>query len=227
MAGMPTSAVEDYLRRIYGIAERAGDPLVPMGELAQRVGVAPGSATAMVKKLARQGLVSYEPYAGVRLTAEGQRLAVGMVRRHRLIEIFLVESLGLDWSEIDAEAERLEHAVSDRVLDRLDALLGHPSVDPHGDPVPDAEGTIRATSALRLDACEGGALVRVVRILDQNPEFLKYVSFNGLRPGAQLRVVARDDPGQALNVKPAGRDALTIGLAAAEKLAVEPVTLAG
>lgn len=224
---MPSSAAEDYLRRIFGIAERAGNPLVPMGELAQRVGVAPGSATAMVKKLAREGLVAYEPYSGVSLTAAGQRLALGMIRRHRLTEIFLVETLGLDWSEIDAEAERLEHAISDRVLDRLDALLGHPSIDPHGDPVPDAAGRIRQTSKLRLSHCEGGAVVRVVRVHDQKPEFLKYVSFNGLRPGSQLMVVSRDDPGQAMSVKPSGRDALTIGIPAAEKLAVEPVTLTG
>ena len=221
---MASSAAEDYLRRIYGIAERTGEPQVSMGALAQRVGVAPGSATAMVKKLAREGLVDYEPYAGVRLTESGQRLALGMVRRHRLVEIFLVESLGLDWSEIDAEAERLEHAISDRVLDRLDALLGHPS--PHGDPVPDAGGSIRTTSRLRLSACEGGAVVRVVRVHDQRPEFLKYVSSNGLRPGCQVRVVSRDDPGAALSVQPVGGEALTIGLAAAEKLAVEPVTLA-
>jgi DtxR family Mn-dependent transcriptional regulator len=222
---MPSSAAEDYLRRIYGLSERSNSKLVSMGALAERVGVAPGSATAMVKKLASQGLVSYEPYSGVELTLEGRRLALGMIRRHRLIEIFLVETLGLDWSEIDAEAERLEHAISDRVLDRLDVLLGRPSIDPHGDPVPDADGHIRATSKLRLSACEGGALVRVVRVYDQDPEFLKYVSFTGLRPGVQVRVVARDEPGQALSVQPAGGETLTLGLAAAEKLAVEMVAL--
>src|SRR6476661_8041735 len=136
---MPSSTVEDYLKQIY-LEQQAGDAgqLVPMGRLAAAMGVVPGTATSMVKTLADSGLVSYEPRGGLRLTRGGEQLALRVLRRHRLVELFLVKTLGLDWSEVHAEAEELEHAISDRVMDRIDVLLGHPTVDPHGDPIPDS-----------------------------------------------------------------------------------------
>ena len=120
----------------------ADGTLVPMGQLASALGVVPGTATTMVKTLAESGLVRYEPYAGVRLTAAGEKLAALVLRRHRLIELFLVQVMGMSWTEVHDEAEHLEHAVSDRLIDRIDEMLGRPAVDPHGDPIPDPEGTL-------------------------------------------------------------------------------------
>src|SRR5438034_298483 len=143
---MPTRTVEDYLKALYAEQQRGtarGDGgLVAMGALALAMSVAPGTATAMVKTLAEAGLVDYEPRGGVRLSGKGEKLALHVLRRHRLVELFLVEVLGLDWSEVDPEAEELEHAISDKVMERIDWLLDHPQVDPHGDPIPSAKGTI-------------------------------------------------------------------------------------
>ena len=134
---MPTIAKEDYLKQIYHQQQQlAAGALVPMGRLASAMGVAPGTATAMIKGLAEQAMVHYEPRGGVRLNEKGEALALRVLRRHRLIERFLVDVLKLNWDEVHVEAERLEHAVSDKVLERLDALLGSPRTDPHGSPIP-------------------------------------------------------------------------------------------
>ena len=136
---LPSSTVENYLKSIYIAQLRLDDnqELVPMGQLASSLDVAPGTATTMVKALSDSGLVAYEPYAGVRLTDAGAKLASLVLRRHRLVELFLVQMMGMSWTEVHDEAENLEHAVSDRLIERIDELLGHPSVDPHGDPIPD------------------------------------------------------------------------------------------
>src|SRR6185436_274808 len=139
---LPSSTVENYLKAIYqGQSSLARDQrLVPMGHVAAALGVTPGTATTMVKALAESGLVEYEPYGGVRLSAAGEKLATLVLRRHRLIELFLVQVMGMSWADVHDEAENLEHAVSDRLIDRIDEMLGHPSVDPHGDPIPGPEG---------------------------------------------------------------------------------------
>jgi DtxR family Mn-dependent transcriptional regulator len=136
----PSSTVENYLKAIFHAQlqlPRKSD-MVPMGRLAGALGVVPGTATTMAKTMSDSGLVKYEPYAGVRLTPSGDRLAAMVVRRHRLIELFLVNVMGMSWSEVHDEAEHLEHAMSDRVIARIDEMLGHPAVDPHADPIPDA-----------------------------------------------------------------------------------------
>ena len=136
---LPSSTVENYLKAIYkaqaAFGDDASEELVPMGRLATALGVVPGTATTMVKALAESGLVDYEPYAGVRLTSAGAKLAALVLRRHRLMELFLVKVVGMSWAEVHDEAERLEHAASDQLIDRIDAMLGHPSTDPHGDPI--------------------------------------------------------------------------------------------
>src|SRR4051812_8652868 len=144
---MPTPTVENYLKQIYLEQQAAedADELVPMGRLASVMGVVPGTATSMIKALADSGLVSYEPRGGAKLTRGGQQLALHVLRRHRLVELFLVKILGLDWSEVHDEAEELEHAISEKVLERIDRVLGHPSVDPHGDPIPSAKGKVGDT----------------------------------------------------------------------------------
>jgi DtxR family Mn-dependent transcriptional regulator len=133
---MPSSTVEDYIKQLWVEQQAAGAELVPMGRLAAAMGVVPGTATSMVKTLADSGLVNYEPRSGARLTRGGEQLALHVLRRHRLLEVFLVKVLGMDWSEVHDEAEHLEHVISDKVLERIDDLLGRPSVDPHGDPIP-------------------------------------------------------------------------------------------
>lgn len=219
---MVTNAAENYLREIYGLLEQADHDQVSMGRLAETMGVAPGTATAMVKRLADHGQITYEPYAGVRLTEDGRRAALGLIRRHRLIEIFLVEMLGFDWSEIHDEARLLEHAVSNRLLDRIDSLLGHPAVDPHGDPVPDADGHIRPSPDSSLWHMQPDQRVRVVRVLDQAPAFLRYLADHGLRPGSCVRIVARDQAGEVVTVQSFSGVSVTLGAGVAEKLLVEP-----
>src|SRR5215217_938715 len=138
---MATVTVENYLKTLYSEQQRAqAGELVPMGSVAAAMNVTPGTATSMIKALAESGLVDYEPRGGVRLTTKGEKLALHVLRRHRLVELFLVEVLGLDWSEVDEEAEELEHAISDKVLARIDHTLGHPHFDPHGDPIPSSKG---------------------------------------------------------------------------------------
>jgi DtxR family Mn-dependent transcriptional regulator len=142
---LPSSTVENYLKAIHQAQSRIDGErtLVPMGQLSSALGVAPGTATTMVKTLADSGLVVYEPYSGVRLTPAGAKLAAMVLRRHRLVELFLVRVMGMSWAEVHDEAEQLEHAVSDRLIDRIDEMLGRPAVDPHGDPIPDHEGNFQ------------------------------------------------------------------------------------
>ena len=223
---MPSPTVENYLKQIYLEQQQAAAPdeLVPMGKLATAMGVVPGTATSMVKALADSGLVAYEPRGGARLTRGGEQLALHVLRRHRLVELFLVKVLGLDWSEVHAEAEELEHAISDKVLERIDALLDRPRVDPHGDPIPPAKGKpIDFTRHRSLATCEIRKRLRVARVLDQNPSFLQFVERCGLTPGSQLIVESRDPNAAAVVVKPSDAPNATFGLDAAAKILVEPV----
>src|SRR5207248_5031675 len=166
---MPTSTVEDYLKQIYLEQQSApADELVSLGKLASSMGVVPGTATSMIKALADSGLVNYEPRGGSRLTRGGEQLALRVLRRHRLVELFLVKVLGLDWSEVHPEAEELEHAISDKVLEKMDAALGHPSVDPHGDPIPSAKGQVTLSPMSSLADCPLNVSLRVARVLDQD-----------------------------------------------------------
>ncbi len=218
---MPSRTVEDYLKQLYLAHHGSDQPLVAMGRLAAGVGVTPGTATAMVKSLADAGLVAYEPRSGVRLTPAGDRLALQILRRHRLIELFLVEVLGLDWSEVHDEAEVLEHAISDKVLERIDVLLGHPDTDPHGDPIPPRHGP--APEPLQLNSladCPTDQPLTVARITDQDPEFLRFIDRHGLIPGTAVVVQDRSDTGDAVTVQPDGRDSVTVGTSAARKIVV-------
>jgi DtxR family Mn-dependent transcriptional regulator len=217
---MATSTVEDYLKHVLLLSER-GETLVSMGELAHAVAVVPGTATTMVKALASEGLVEHRPREGVRLTPEGRRLALNVLRRHRLIETFLVNVLKMDWASVHAEAERLEHAISDEVLDRLDALLGHPAADPHGDPIPTRQGKMNTQVYATLATCVTGRKLRIVRIADQSPEFLQFAEQNHLRPGTTVRVSDRNLPAGLVTVNH-GQRPLSVSLVAAGKILVEP-----
>jgi DtxR family Mn-dependent transcriptional regulator len=223
---LPSSTVENYIKAIYqGQSVLAADArLVPMGQVATALGVTPGTATTMVKALAESGLAEYEPYSGVRLTSAGERLAGLVLRRHRLVELFLVQVLGMSWDEVHDDAEQLEHVVSDRLIERIDEMLGRPTHDPHGDPIPTAEGTMPTVPHLdNLLTCPVGQPLRMTRITDQDPAFLRFVERNDLKPGRVIEVESREPAADAVRLVGKDRHALTIGARAASKLLVEPV----
>jgi DtxR family Mn-dependent transcriptional regulator len=222
---LPSSTVENYLKAIYaGVATlEPGTRLLPMGQLAAAVGVAPGTATTMVKTLAESGLVEYEPYAGVALTAAGQKLAALVLRRHRLIELFLVRVMGYAWDEVHDEAEQLEHAVSDRLIDRIDEMLGRPEADPHGDPIPNAEGLVKEQDSETLLTCPIAKTVTVTRVIDQDRGFLRFIEQHNLKPGESIEVEARDAAADSVRVRGKNDQRITIGTRAASKLLVQVV----
>lgn len=220
---MPTSTVEDYLKCIL-LEQSDPEALVSMGQISALLRVAPGTVTSMVKVLSDSSLVLYEPYSGVRLTDSGRKLAVRVLRRHRLIELFLVEVIGMDWSEVHSEAEELEHAFSDRLIERIDEVLGHPSVDPHGYPIPDIHGALEEVTLPNLLDCEIKILLRVVRVSDQGRDFLQLLEAKNLKPGALLSLENRDEAADAVELRLASGELLSLGFRAASKLFVEPRT---
>lgn len=189
-----SAVVEDILKLVWS-AEEAGRDGVKPKDVSEHMDVVPSTATENIQRLARQGLVTHERYGRVRLTPQGRAIALGMVRRHRLLETYLHEALGFSWDEVHEEAEILEHAVSDRLLDRLDRVLGYPSRDPHGDPIPRADGSSDDVSGSPLDALDVTAGGIVVRLPDRDPEALRAWKEAGLVPGAHVAVVASDAGG--------------------------------
>ncbi|MEO7189779.1 MAG: metal-dependent transcriptional regulator [Vicinamibacterales bacterium] len=217
---LPSQTVENYLKTIFLAQAADSEALVPMGQLASSLGVVPGTATTMVKTLSESGLVRYEPYMGVRLTQAGERLASLVLRRHRLVELFLVKVVGMSWAEVHEEAERLEHAVSERLIERMDAMLGRPSVDPHGDPIPTAEGTIARPNHMELAAAPIGMMLTVQRVVDQDAAFLRFVEQRQLMPGSEITIEARDVAADSLQIRSASGASTAVGLRAASKLLV-------
>jgi DtxR family Mn-dependent transcriptional regulator len=184
--------------------------------------VAPGTVTAMMKTLAESGLVRHEPYAGVCLTEAGRKLATHVLRRHRLVELFLVEVMKIDWSEVHEEAEVLEHAVSDRLIERIDEMLGRPAVDPHGDPIPTATGRVDEPDHPSLLNCPVGEPLRVTRVTDQRGEFLRLLDRHGLMPDRRATVESRDSLAETVTIRAEGGEPLQLGFQAAERVLVEP-----
>ena len=221
---LPSSTVENYLKAIYQGCAALAPParLLPMGQLAASLGVAPGTATTMVKTLAESGLVEYEPYAGVSLTPSGRKLAGLVLRRHRLVELFLVQVMGYAWDEVHDEAEHLEHVVSERLIDRIDEMLGRPETDPHGDPIPDAEGLVKPQNAQTLLTCGIDRPVTVTRVLDQDKAFLQFIEKHQLKPGETITVVDRDDVADSVQVRGKTGAPVAIGTRAASKILVRP-----
>ena len=219
---LPSSTVENYLKAIY-VGEThlvGGQRLVPMGQLAAALGIAPGTATTMVKALAESGLVSYEPYNGVRLTSAGEKLAARVIRRHRLIELFLVQIMGMNWDEVHDDAEQMEHVVSDRLIARIDEMLGRPEFDPHGDPIPSADGQLAHRALESLLTCPLNTPVTVARVTDQDAAFLRFIESHHLKPGQTIEVEERDEVSDSVRLKGKNDRRMTIGARAASKLLV-------
>ncbi|WP_120339102.1 metal-dependent transcriptional regulator [Cryobacterium soli] len=184
----PTAAAEDYLKTIYAHTEWQAEPITPKA-LATRLGIAPSSVTEMVKKLAADGLISHVPYGPLTLTPAGRLQATAVVRRHRLIETWLVRELGYTWDEVHDEAEVLEHAISDRLLEAIDTHLGHPTADPHGDLIPAADGSTAPVPAVVLADAVPGHSGTVLRVSDRDPAILRALADAGIVPGSRLDVV--------------------------------------
>jgi len=218
---MATSTVENYLKHVL-LLSYDGNELVSMGSLATAMDVVAGTATTMVKGMADEGLVVHQPRYGVKLTVKGRRVALNVLRKHRLVETFLVKVLKMDWAKVHEEAEKLEHAISDEVLDRLDDLLGHPTSDPHGDPIPNRQGKLASQLYATLATCVLDKPLRIVRVTEQSAEFLTFAEQNGLLPGASVRVAERNLIGGLVTLKKRGSRTPTLSVDAAGKILVEP-----
>ncbi|MCU0688390.1 MAG: metal-dependent transcriptional regulator [Phycisphaerales bacterium] len=217
---MPTETVENYIKAIYILAGESPTREAAMSRVAQAVGVTTGTATSMVKRLAHAKLAKYERFGGVRLTAAGSRAALDILRRHRLVETFLVRTLKLDWSVVHDEAERLEHAISPLVLDALDRHLGHPTTDPHGDPIPRADGLIAEPDLRPLHACPVGTHARLARTLDQRQEALRFLREAGLEIDSHLTIRAVEPGAETMTLGNSAGRVVVISLHAARSILV-------
>jgi DtxR family transcriptional regulator, Mn-dependent transcriptional regulator len=204
---MASLTVENYVKAIFVLSGQGSDHAAT-GQIAAALGVSPGTVTSMLKTLSESALATYTPYEGARLTPSGAALALRVIRRHRLIELFLVKTLGLSWSEVHDEAEHLEHAV------------GYPHVDPHGDPIPKSDGTLEPATLRSLADCAPGEPFRLARVLDQSPEFLNYLTSVGLLLGAAGTVTSNRNEAGTVELTVNGK-AATLGQSAARSLAVE------
>jgi DtxR family Mn-dependent transcriptional regulator len=215
---MASSTVENYLKEILVISLESEDSKVSMGQISKVLRVTPGTATAMAKSLERDGWVSYYPRIGVALTRKGKKLAMNMLRRHRLLETFLVETLGLDWGEIHAEAEELEHAISEKVLEKLDEFLGRPRFDPHGDPIPSKSGIIQRLATKPLSEFAESMNVKIESIIDQDKKFLRFARKTKLTPGQIFTIVSKEECADAIALKTSKGLVVNLGFRSAEKI---------
>jgi DtxR family Mn-dependent transcriptional regulator len=219
-AAAGSSAFEDYAKAIYSLQGGVGGP-VGTGALAGRLGVSPGAVTLMLKKMESRGLVSRRPYHGVELTDEGQRVALTVIRNHRLLESFLAEKLGMPWDRVHDEAEVLEHHISPELGRRIAESLGRPGVDPHGDPIPDERLEIAPENGISLAGAEPGSEVVVARVSDSDPEVLRLLAECGIRPGVALELIGSDRLAGGLRVKVGGTERV-IASAVADRMIVTP-----
>lgn len=216
---MPSLTIENYVKTIYLLCDGEPAQAAATGKVAAALDVSPGTVTSMLKTLKETGLAEYTPYEGVRLTDAGRKLALRMLRRHRLIELFLVRTLNLSWDEVHEEAENMEHAVSDLLVDRIDEYLGYPATDPHGDPIPKADGTVVAANTTSLASGQAGQNFAIERVLDQSAEFLRYLSEVGLSLGAVGQIVTHR-PESGVIMLDIGGTQTTLATSVAEKLLV-------
>ena len=220
---VPSLTVENYVKTIYQITTAQAGEAATTGQLATALGVSPGTVTSMLKTLDAARLATHRPYEGVALTPAGSMLALRMIRRHRLLELFLLRTLDMTWDEVHDEAEHMEHAVSDLLVDRIDAYLDHPAVDPHGDPIPRGDGTTLEAPAepetRPLADCAAGASFRLARVLDQSTGFLRYLTDTGLSLGTTGQVERNPDGAGLMRIR-VSRKVISLALDAAGKLLV-------
>jgi DtxR family Mn-dependent transcriptional regulator len=216
-----TAPVEDYLKAIYTIGKGTG--AAATNDIAQRLALAPASVSGMVRRLADQGLLAYERYHGVKLTETGRRAALRTLRRHRVIEAYLAQALGYPWDRVHAEAERLEHAVSDELVDRMAATMGEPEVDPHGAPIPTRDGSVDETEHTSLADLAVGVPGVVVRVADEDPAMLRYLAELSIVPGKRVTVKSRAPFGGPITLA-TGRQEIPVGPALAAHVLTAPVT---
>ena len=217
-----TPPIEDYLKTVYTLIRERGEERASTSAIAERMGVSAASATNMMQKLADMRLVEYVPYKGVALTDGGEKIALEVIRHHRLIELYLSEALGYPWDEVHDEAERLEHVISEEFEDRIDAMLGHPTTDPHGDPIPPKSGRPpKRSTPRRLSETKVGERVVVRRVSDRDGELLRRLAALDLVPGASVRVVGRERSGGPMTLEREDRR-LSIGDEIARRVFVEP-----
>jgi DtxR family Mn-dependent transcriptional regulator len=216
-----TAPVEDYLKAIYAIG--GGTGAAATNEIAQRLALAPASVSGMVRRLADQGLLAYQRYHGVKLTESGRRAALRTLRRHRVIEAYLAEALGYPWDRVHEEAERLEHAASDELVDRMAVTIGEPEVDPHGAPIPTRDGSVDETEYTALGQLPVGAAGIVVRVADEDPEMLRYLAELLIVPGKRVTVKSRAPYDGPITLS-MGRQELSIGQPLAMRIMIEPLT---
>jgi DtxR family transcriptional regulator, Mn-dependent transcriptional regulator len=195
-----SEAVEDYAKALHALAKRCDGP-VTTSALAERLGVSPGSVTAMLKRMGEMGLVDHEPYRGALLTPEGERVALEVIRHHRLLESYLTEVLGMPWDRVHDEAEVLEHYISEELEERIAAALGDPARDPHGDPIPDRELTVASEHGVPLTELEPGGVGTLSRVSDSDPEMLRFLAERGIRPGSRLVVGEREPFGGSVEIE--------------------------
>lgn len=219
---MASLTIENYVKAIQQICAAQDGRPAATGKVAEALNVLPGTVTSMLKTLSEAKLAIYTPYEGVNLTESGRLLAMRVIRRHRLIELFLSQTLDLKWDEVHEEAENLEHAVSDWLVDRMDAFLGHPQADPHGDPIPAADGSVRIREGRRLAELAAGTRFKLARVLDQSSEFLRFLSDQGLQIGTEGNVVGNHNESGVLTFS-LGKKQSTVALPVAEKLVVETI----
>lgn len=218
---MPSLTVENYLKTVLQVCVESNSDWATPGQIATAMNVSPGTVTSMLKTLSESRLARYKPYSGVSLTTQGRSLAVRMIRRHRLLELFLVRTLELTWDQVHDEAERMEHAVSDELVDRIDEYLGHPEVDPHGDPIPTSDGTLTGEDlGVPLADVAPGKAVKIIRVRNQQSDFLRYLSDQGVKLGAIGTVEENSEEGGIVSLRLPNQQ-LTLGHAAAEMLFVE------
>lgn len=211
-------AAQDYLKLIWSATEWSDNPIT-IKVMAERLGVRPSTVSDGIKRLAAQGMITHAPYGSIELTAEGRAHALSMVRRHRLLETFLVEVLGFGWDEVHEEAEILEHVVSDKLITRIDDKLGRPARDPHGDPIPSPEGRAELPAATQLTAATAGATVTVTRISDADPHMLRYFTELGLAPDTELDVLDRRPFADLTTIRLRGHNTdIDLGLAASDAI---------
>ncbi len=215
-----SEAIEDYTKAIYGLSQRADGHAVGTTALAERLGVAPSSVTAMLRRLDQIGLVVHERYRGVRLTPAGEQLALEVIRHHRLIEAFLAEALGMPWDLVHDEAEVLEHYISEDLERRISARLGDPQIDPHGDPIPSSDLNVAADQTIPLSQVPLGRPARFARVSDSDPEILRYLDELGIHPGLVLKVAGVEPFGGPVRVLAAGVEH-RLGSELVEKIRVE------